>query len=141
MENERYLVRIEASMSLDVDLYRGGNAKVPRLENVRDKDIVKYKDPDTGLTKVKGMSGGVSTFSCPKPEKNWYWIKAGTVVPSKLTFTRDRTDPSTQITHYTIRPSQDMLFSEYIEQMQKITNIEKLTLEQAIALAERWVHK
>jgi hypothetical protein len=139
MEDERYLLRIEASMAIDVDLYRGGNSKTPRFDNVRDKDIVKYKDPGSGLTMVKGMSGGISTFTCPKPEKNWHWIKAGTVVPSNLAITRDRSDSNTQITHYTIRPSQDMLLSDYIDQMQKIAGIEKLTLEQAIALAERWV--
>jgi hypothetical protein len=34
-----------------------------------------------------------------------------------------------------------MLLSDYIDQIQKITGIEKLTLEQAIVLAGRWVHK
>jgi len=53
MDDERYLIRIEASMAIDVNLYRGGNSKTPRFDNVRDKDIVKYKDPGSGLTMVK----------------------------------------------------------------------------------------
>jgi hypothetical protein len=135
---DKYLIRIEASMKIDVDLYRSGNSTSPRLNNVRDKDIIKYRDPETGLIKVKGMSGGISTFTAPKPERNWYWIKAGTVVPEKLTVTRDHTDPKSGITHYTIRPSEDMLLTEYISQMEKIADIEKLPIEEAILRAGRW---
>ena len=113
MPDEQYLIRIEASMKIDVDLYRSGNASSPRFENVRDKDIVKFKDPGTGLSMVKGMSGGISTFTAPRPESNWWWIKAGTVVPGKLVVTRDHTEPKTQITHYTIRPASNMLLTEY----------------------------
>ena len=37
MDDEgKYLVRIEASMKIDVDLFRGGNANSPRFDNVRD---------------------------------------------------------------------------------------------------------
>ncbi len=136
MNDEKYLIRIESSVTLDIDLYRSGNADSPRFDNVRDKDIIKYKD--NGLIKVKGMSGGISTFTSPKPDKNWYWIKAGTIVPPKLTITRDRSDPVTGITHYTIRPSENMLLSEYVEQMQKISGVDKLKLEQAVILAGRW---
>ena len=75
MEDTKYLKRIEASVGLDIDLYRSGNTTSPRLDNVRDKDIIKYKNKETGLVEVKGMSGGISTFTAPKPEKNWYWIK------------------------------------------------------------------
>jgi hypothetical protein len=117
VSNDKYLVRIEASMRIDVDLYRSGNATSPRFDNVRDKDVVKFKDSETGLIKVKGLSGGVSTFTAPKPENNWWWIKAGTVVPPKLVVTRDHTDPKTGVTHYTIRPANDMLLTEYITQM------------------------
>jgi hypothetical protein len=49
------------------------------------------------------VSGGISTFTAPKPENNWWWIKAGTVVPARLVITRDHTDPTTGVTHYTIR--------------------------------------
>lgn len=80
MENEKHLVCVEASMKIDADLFRSGNTMSPRFDNVRDKDIVKLKDSQTGLVKVKGMSGGISTFTASKPESNWWWIKAGTVV-------------------------------------------------------------
>ena len=128
-------------MKIDVELYRSGNASSPRFDNVRDKDIVKYKDPETGLIKVKGMSGGISTFTAPKPENNWWWIRAGTVVPPKLTVTRDHTDPKTSITHYTIRPSGDMLLSEYIFNMQSLTGLERLPIEQAIERGGRWTQR
>ena len=62
MGDSKYLVRIEAAMKIDIDLYRGGNSTSPRLDNVRDKDVVKYKDVSTGLTKVMGMSGGDLDF-------------------------------------------------------------------------------
>ena len=138
MKENKYLIRIETSMKIDINLYRSGNSISPRLHNIRDKDVVKYKDPTTGLTKVKGMSGGISTFTAPKPDRNWYWIRAGTKVPPKLVVTRDRTDSITQITHYTIRPADDMLLTEFIAQMQKITNVSKLPIEKAIMLGGRW---
>jgi len=56
MPKDRYLIRIEASIRIDIDLYRAGNASSPRLDNVRDRDIVKFKDSESGLTKVRGMS-------------------------------------------------------------------------------------
>jgi hypothetical protein len=140
MSAEKYLVRIEASMKIDIDLYRSGNASSPRFDNVRDKDIVKFKDPKSGLTKVKGMSGGISTFTAPKPENNWWWIKAGTIVPASLVVTRDHMDPKTNITHYTIRPASDLLLADYVAQMQKFLGIERLPIARAIELSGRWAN-
>ncbi len=139
MADDKYLVRIEASMKIDIDLYRGGNSTSPRFDNVRDKDVVKFVDQGTGLTKVKGMSGGISTFTDPKPETNWWWIKAGTVVPSGLAVTRDETNPKTKITHYTIRPASDMLLADYIAQMCKFIGVDRLPIEEAIARGGRWL--
>jgi hypothetical protein len=138
MPDSKYLVRIQAAMKIDIDLYRGGNSTSPRLDHVRDKDVVKYKDESTGLTKVKGLSGGISTFTAPKPEANWWWIKAGTPVPAKLVITRDTTDPKTGITHYTIRPESDMFLTEFVEQLKLFLNVEKLSIERAIELGGRW---
>ncbi|GGA51886.1 hypothetical protein GCM10010981_46650 [Dyella nitratireducens] len=95
---------------------------------------MKYKDESTGLTKVKGMSGGISTFTAPKPETNWWWIRAGTPVPDKLVITRDTTDPKTKITHYTIRPESDMFLTEFVAQLQSFLNVERLPIE----LGGRW---
>ena len=141
MSDEKYLIRIEASVRIDINLYRGGNATSPRLDNVRDRDIVKFKDPKSGLTNVKGMAGGVSTFTDPKPEANWWCIKAGTPVPPKLVITRDLTDPKTKITHYTIRPAADMLLTEFIAQLQSFTGVEKLPIARAIELGGRWENR
>jgi hypothetical protein len=41
MPDSKYLVRIQAAMKIDIDLYRGGNSTSPRLDHVRDKDVVK----------------------------------------------------------------------------------------------------
>ena len=136
-DNDKYLKRIEASMRLDVDLYRGGNATSPRLDNLRDRDIVKFKKP-SGEEMVKGLSGGISTFTAPRPERNWWWLRAGTVVPKDLTVTRDTTDPRTGITHYTIRPSSDMPLSAYIDRMAEFTGVTKLALEEAVKASGRW---
>lgn len=64
-DDDKYLKRIEASMRLDIDLYRGGNAASPRFDNVRDRDVVKLKNP-AGEEIVKGLSGGISTFTAPR---------------------------------------------------------------------------
>jgi hypothetical protein len=141
MPDSRYLVRIEAAMKIDIDLYRGGNSSSPRLDHVRDKDVVKYKDGLTGLMRVRGMSGGISTFTAPKAETNWWWIKAGTPVPAKLVVTRDTTDPKTGITHYTIRPASDILLTEFVAQLQSFLNIERLPIERAIELGGRWENR
>ena len=86
------------------------------------------------------MSGGISTFTAPKPENNWWWIKAGTVVPAQLAITRDRTDARTGITHYTIRPAEDILLTTYVAQMEKLLGVTKLPIERAIALGGRWLN-
>jgi len=140
MTSEQYLVRIEASMKIDLDLYRSGNSTSPRFENVRDKDIVKFKDPQSGLVNVKGMSGGISTFTAPRPEPNWWWIRAGTVVPNGLVITRDNTEPKTGITHYTIRPAENMLLTVYTEQVCKLVGVSRLPIEEAILRGGRWIH-
>jgi hypothetical protein len=136
-DDEKYLKRIEASMRLDIDLYRGGNAGSPRFDNVRDRDIVKFKKP-SGEEMVKGLSGGISTFTAPRAERNWWWLRAGTVVPKDLTVTRDTTDSRTGITHYTIRPSSDMLLSEYVARMAEFTGVTRLELEEAVEASGRW---
>jgi hypothetical protein len=128
-------------MRIDVDLYRAGNSTTARFDNVRDKDIVKWRDPETDDVWVKGMSGGISTFTAPKPEQNWWWIRSGTVVPERLTVTRDRTDKVTGITHYTIRPSEDMRLSSYVDKMKELLNVSKLPLERALELGGRWTNK
>lgn len=145
MVNSKYLVRIEAHMKLDIDLYRGGNSSHPRFDNLRPKDIVKWKDKETGETWVEKESGGISTFDYPKPEKNWWWIRAGTPVPEGIVVTRDRTDSENGITHYTLRPANDMREADYISSMQELVDVtdptSKLELEEAVKLGGRWINK
>lgn len=84
------------------------------------------------------MSGGISTFTAPKSEANWWWIKAGTPVSAKLVVTRDTTDPKTGITRYTIRPASDMFLAEFVSQLKTFLNVERLPIERAIELGGRW---
>lgn len=53
-------------------------------------------------------------------------------MPKDLTVTRDTTDSRTGITHCTIRPSSDMLLSEYVAGMAKFTGVTGLELEEAV---------
>ena len=140
MTSEQYLVRIEASVKIDLDLYRSGNPTSPRFGTVGNKDILKFKDPQSGLVNVEGMSGGISTFTAPRPEPNWWWIRAGTVIPAGLVITRDNTDPKTGITHYTIRPAEDMQLTVYIEQLCQLVGVSRLPIEEAILRGGRWIH-
>jgi len=87
---------------------------------------------------VKGLSGGISTFTAPRAERNWWWLRAGTVVPKDLTVTQDTTDSRTGITHCTIRPSTDVPLSEYVARMAEFTVVTRLELEEAVEASGRW---
>jgi hypothetical protein len=62
------------------DLFRGGNASSPRMDNVRPKDIPVDKDDN-----VHPGTGGVSTFEQPRAgERNWWKFPAGKSPPADL---------------------------------------------------------
>jgi len=66
---------------------------------------------------VDSTSGGISTFDAPLPSQNkkvrWWKIPAGTLIPHGLDITKDHTIGAINITHYTIRPVNDMPLYEY----------------------------
>jgi hypothetical protein len=48
------------------------------------------------------------------------------------------TDPRTGITHYTIRPANDMPLDEYIDHMRKFLGVTRLPIEIALERGGRW---
>jgi len=108
-----------------IALYRSGNATSPRLNQLRIPpkegtiDIEIYEKEVNGekMIYVDSTSGGISTFDAPLPSKNkkvrWWKIPAGTIIPHGLSITKDHTIESINITHYTIRPLNDMPLTEY----------------------------
>jgi hypothetical protein len=108
-----------------IALYRSGNATGPRLNQVRIPpkegtiDIEIYEKEVNGekMIYVDSTSGGISTFDAPLPSQNkkvrWWKIPAGTIIPHGLIITKDHSIESINITHYTIRPLNDMPLTEY----------------------------
>lgn len=95
-----------------VDLYRRGNSKSPRMDNVRlDKDIATYEKEGTQWVKETVASGlepgGISTFSVQGRGKNWWKIDAGIEIPPELELINDRGN------HWLWKPSQTMLLEKY----------------------------
>lgn len=105
---------------IGVDLYRSGSGTSPNLDRVRippregSIDIEIYEKDVNGkkMIYVDSTTGGISTFDAPLPSKNkkmrWWKIPSGTVIPSGLLITKDHTIREINITHYTIRPLNDM---------------------------------
>ena len=89
------------------DLYRGGNASSPKIDNVRDSDIPVDKDgfvlPDTG---------GVSTFDKPKAEKNWWRFAKDFDAPDGIHIYNDHGN------HYLWEPATRMLRTEFVKKLQ-----------------------
>ncbi len=87
------------------DLYRGGNASGPRLDNVRiGKDVFPNDQGLIGPSYLgpQGEPPGISTFESPKGAKNWWKLPGGTELPSGLSLINDHGD------HWTLGPAWDM---------------------------------
>lgn len=100
-----------------VDLYRRGNSKSPRMDNVRlEKDIATYKKDEVIWVKETVASdsepGGISTFSTQGKGKNWWKIDAGIEIPPELELINDRGN------HYLWKPSQTMPLEQYKRALQ-----------------------
>jgi len=108
-----------------IDLYRSGNATTPNLDKVRipprngaiDIEIYEKDLNDQKVIYVDSTSGGISTFDAPLPSQNqkvrWWKIPKGSIIPDGLQVTKDHTIKHINITHYTIRPLNDMPLTEY----------------------------
>jgi hypothetical protein len=97
--------------TLTVDLYRSGNATIPRMDNVRDTDVEKFQK--SGVDWVRAKKLGISTFSTlPADQKNWWKISKGSVYSNDLYVVNDRND------HWSWAPAKDMPLADFITLMQ-----------------------
>ena len=97
--------------TVQVDLYRGGNASSPRMDNVRDTDVLKYKNGNTEWVRAKQR--GISTSgNMPSNQKNWWKVPKGTVVSNDIYIVNDYAD------HWAWAPAKDMPLSDFIKLMQ-----------------------
>ena len=97
--------------TVQVDLYRGGNASSPRMDNVRDTDVLKYKNGNTEWVRAKQR--GISTSgNTPSNQKNWWKVPKGTVVSNDIYIVNDHDD------HWAWAPAKDMPLSDFIKLMQ-----------------------
>jgi hypothetical protein len=95
-----------------VDLYRMGNALSPRLNHIRDKDIQMHEDGDR--TWVVANSGGISTFSVRRNDKNWWKLDQGTEIPNELRVVNDHGN------HWLWEPSYSMPIDIYREALRLV---------------------
>ncbi len=113
------------------DLYRNGNASIPRFTNkdgnIRPQDSKITKDPRTGITYVDPSHAGVSASEIFDGGKNRWKIKMGSSIPFGLALAVDLTTAG----HVHIVATKRMKQSEYIslledmfEKAEKIMNIE-----------------
>ena len=89
-----------------IDLYRIGNASGPRLDHVRERDIVHVVRQ--GVTWVRAGTGGVSTFDTPGPLRGRWWVlSAGYDYGPLLIVWNDHGS------HWSWEPARDMPLTEY----------------------------
>ncbi len=92
-----------------VDLYRGGNAKSPRLDNVRPgKEFTPGPNGEQILYPDQNPPNGLSTFSSQGSGKNWWELPEGSPLPEGLHFINDHD------THWALEPTRPMSVEEYI---------------------------
>jgi RHS repeat-associated protein len=88
------------------DLYRGGNASGPRIDNLRppaSDGTLRELDPDGNVQ--PGM--GPSTFEEPLGRGKWWQLPAGTEIPEGIQIINDNG------THWVISPTETMMGSEF----------------------------
>lgn len=125
------------------NLFRSGTKNAPQLHKLRTMpprtieesfDIEIYKKG--GIDFVSKDTGGISTFDREKPGFGDFWwkIPKGTQIPLGLRVSRDfNPKPSTQPTHYTIRPACDMPLTQYISLLQELALSAERTFKLAIS--------
>jgi hypothetical protein len=89
------------------DLYRGGNASNPRMDNVRVPKDATLDDQNN----VVPMTKGVSTFEKPSNEKNWWEFPASASPPARIHIEND--SPG----HWGWQPKVKMTLDEFKEQL------------------------
>ena len=113
-----------------VNLYRLGNASGPRLDNIRPRDvpIVEHSFGDGSTTMMVRPEGGVSTFDAINPNlkgDKWWMIPKDTPIPDTISVIRDRRDPKTGISHYSLRPKQFMSLLSFAQGIKELSEYAK----------------
>jgi hypothetical protein len=101
------------------DLYRSGNTTSNRMGDVRplvDEGGKKKGDIEIvtreGVEWVVAGTGGVSTFTTPRPPSTKWWkLPAESEIPDQLEVTEDTSLPG----HYLWEPKEDMTLAQYKE--------------------------
>jgi hypothetical protein len=87
------------------DLYRGGNASGPRMDNVRvPKDI----DVDGNGMVYPNMGKGLSTFDTFNGDKNWWKLPANYSIPSTICLKNDHGN------HWLWEPAVPMRYTDFV---------------------------
>jgi hypothetical protein len=98
-----------------VTLYRNGNTTSPRLDNVRDSDVVKFKHDDEEW--VRGRQKGISTFDATAKVTakifgpRWWILPEDSAVVDGLYVLNDNEPPG----HWLFQPDRDMPLATYID--------------------------
>lgn len=102
--------------TVPVDLYRGGNASSPRMDNLREQDINWYKKGAEYwvMSGYKGKRGISTTSNPPVPGKNWWKIPKGTYYSDELFLENDNGD------HWRWAPARDMTKSHFKNLMEHL---------------------
>ncbi|HVB21445.1 MAG TPA: RHS repeat-associated core domain-containing protein [Ktedonobacteraceae bacterium] len=106
---------------LPPDLYRGGNAKGPMVDKVREFGDPRYKKfdvhPDEDGNICPGE--GISTFDKMGQDGPWWRLPAGTELPEGLQFNNDTPH------HWLIEPSSPMSVDAFKQLLRQITGWER----------------
>lgn len=104
-----------AEPNTPVDLYRGGNSKSPRLDNVRPNKEFSI-GPNGEELLYPGQTphpNGLSTFENQGVGNNWWKLPEGSPIPDGIRFFNDHGD------HWTIEPLSLMGRNEYISTVEQ----------------------
>ena len=103
---------------LFLDLYRFGNSRSPRFDNIRPNKDAKIQDRD-GIKYIIADGNGISAFSSvPQGKKNTWKIRKGTSFPAGVKFVIDKR-PNHE-TYYMLAPERTMKLSEFHALMDKV---------------------
>lgn len=127
-------------MVTTVKLWRNGNATSPRLDNVRDGDIVTWDYQ--GRTYVQAGTGGVSTYADGTPgyptpgQKNWWSLAAGSEISTFLNVVLDPAIAG----HYLWEPAYNMPLARYVNALKEAGTappwVKRVLAEEEVPAAE-----
>jgi hypothetical protein len=81
-----------------------------------DVDFAEEKLPNGQMIRMVYPRGGISTFDGVNPRLpgKWWRIPPETLLPETIRVVRDRRDPVTGLTHYSLRPARYMTLLDFV---------------------------